>query len=445
MKNNLFSLNGYRSCSRFLNKKTMLLGLFLFSAMAFSQGKKDNQAASDESLLNQYVKSKGEAIILFDASNIKQFWIDKSVASRNQAISILLGAKTQANESVPLRIQLANVRETQDCRIDVISENSDFGFSVLDNQLKTLSSSKKEESFLNYSIASSVFHLEDASGNVFNLVFNSKSSDSISIKKIILSFSENKASSFLSSPGEIKYTSATIESSPSFKLVESTDSSFSVTGKRSVINSSKKIYANDNTFSSSVKIKNVGDTPTTVYVGYAAYTKDKTKLFASNYPYKNIGKTLNVVSAASGSNKLIVDSYSNWEKGCFLALNAKDDLSDIPNTTLLEGKITEFKQLDNGQGEITLDKPLKTAIEKGTKVRVHGLTGSLLYMNIIRALKSGEEQVLTSTIKKDEQFLQYSTKAFSRGVYYVVPFIFSYSDDATKDNTIQISDYSISY
>lgn len=425
-------------------KNALLMGLFLFSAVVFAQSKKETEANSNESLLNQYVKSKGNAVIVFDSSNIKQFWIDKTVVSRNHSIDILLeGNKT--NESVPLKIQLANVSESQDCRIDVISDESGLEFSVLNDQSKKISSSKKEDDFLNYSIASGVFHLEDTAGHAFYLVFNSKKTESISIKKIILSFSDNKNSNFLNSPGVIKYTGAFIEPSPSFKISNTNDNSFSVTGKRSIIFSAKKIYTRDNTISRSIKIKNTGDAPATVYICYAAYTKDGIKLFACNYPYKKTSKTMSVISSSNGSNKIIVDSYSDWAKGCILAMNAKDDLSDIPNTTLFEGKIVEIKQLDNGQAEITLDKPLKSAVAKGTKVRVHGTTGSYPYTHIVKSLKAGEEQILNSTIKKDDQFLEYSSKTLSRGVYYVVPLILSYSDDATKENTIQISDYSISY
>ena len=41
--------------------------------------------------------------------------------------------------------------------------------------------------------------------------------------------------------------------------------------------------------------------------------------------------------------------------------------------------------------------------------------------------------------------LRYSSKAFSRGIYYVVPLILSYSVDPSKDNTVQISDFSVSF
>ena len=83
-------------------------------------------------------------------------------------------------------------------------------------------------------------------------------------------------------------------------------------------------------------------------------------------------------------------------------------------------------------------------IKEGTKVRIHGVGGSYLYTNL-KVLQPGEEQVFTSTIEKDESSCEYSSKAFPRGVYYVVPLILSYSIDSSKVNTIQIYDYAISY
>jgi len=442
MKKNHLLLNGYGFYNKFLNKKNMLLGLFLISAIAFSQEKNTNQTVSDESLLNQYVKAKGEAIILFDSSNIKLFWTDNSVTSRNQAINILLREKAQSNESVPLRIQLANTRENQDCRIDVISEESVFSFSVLDNKLKTLSTSKKEDGFLNYSIASSVFHLEDTSGSIFNLVFNSKSSNSISIKKIILSFSENKASSFLSSPGRILYSSKDLNTSAKVSNIDTNN--YSVAGKRTILFSSKKILTTtDNNLQNSVKIKNIGENATTIYIGYAVYNQNRTLLDGKNYPYKQNCNVLNVVSFSEKDNTIIVDAYSDWNKECYLALNVKNDLSDLPNT-IFAGTIADVKKLDNGQSEITLLKPSNDVFKKGVSIRVHGKPGAYLYTQII-TLKPGEEHFFSSKIKRDDGFLEYSSKAFSRGTYYVIPLIMSYSVDPNKVNKILISDFSVSF
>lgn len=412
--------------------------LLVFSLTIFAE---DKQNSPD--LLNQYITSKGyQSTIIFDSSNIKQFWIDNSVLSKDNSININLSSNnTNGNESVPLRIQLANVNEAQDCKVEVISETEDFGFSVLNNSSKVLSSSKTEDRFLDYSIASSVFHLEDTTKMTFVLKFNSKTASILSIKKIILSFLDNKESAYLLPPGKINYTNKNISTSSTIEEVNST--SFSITGKNTVIRSSKRFIVADNTLSSSVTIKNTGETPTTIYVGYGAYTQDHVWLNDKNYPFKSINNVLKVVSHSEASNIIKVDSYSEWSKGCHLALEAKEDMSDIPNN-YFAGTISEIKKLENGQAEIILSKPLKSKLDEGTKVRIHGLDGAYIYTKT-KNLQPGEEQTFTSTIKKDDSFLGYSPKAFSRGVYYVVPIILSYSVDPDKENTVLIKNFTISY
>lgn len=424
-------------------KRILFCGVLFSVFCIFAQNNNSEKTNSNDQLLNQYVKSKGNAIIVFDFSNIKQFWIDNSVVSKNDSFEILLNKpNTKSFESIPLKIQLANVNETMDCLIEVITDTDDFSFSVLNNSSKVVSTSSPKEDFLNYKVASAVLHLENTIGSLFSLKFESKILSSLSMKRVILSFLDNKNSSFLVSPGTLKLANDNIESS-SAQSTEVSESSFSVTGKRTIVSSSKKIFTTDNTLSSSVTIKNTGENATTVYIGYGAYSTDYSWINGRSFPYKPSNKTLSIVSAQEGDSRIIVDSYTDWAKGCHLALNASEDLSDIPNNTFA-GTISNIKSLDDGKAEITLDRPLKTKIKEGTKVRVHGKSGAYLYTNI-KVLQPGEEQTFTSTLKKDDSLLEFSSKAISRGSYYVVPIILSYSSDPNKENTILVSDYIISF
>lgn len=405
----------------------------------FAQSPQNN----DEELLSHYVQSKGNNTIVFDSSNIKRFWVDKSVLSRDGSFEITLNKdKEQVFKSVPFRLQLINVNEAQDCKIEIISKSTDFEFSVL-NGTKVLSSFQKDDNFINYSVSSSVFHLEDTQNTSFELIFSSKTTDRLSINKMILSFFENKNSSFLSSPGKILFTKNNLITSSS-TISEADTNLISVTGKQSIILSSKKIFVNDNTFSTSATIKNIGENAVRIYMGYAVYTKDKIKLDPRNYPYNNINKVLSVVSSSKGDKTIVVDSYTDWTKNCFLALNAKEDMSDIPNTVFVGGRIVDMKKLENGQAEITLEKPLDSTIKEGTTLRVHGPGGAFLYTQI-KTLQPEEEYSFSSSIQKDESFLQYTPKAFSRGVYFVIPLILSYSVDPSLDNTVLISNFITSY
>ena len=444
----LNSLSNKRSLYFF---RTTAIAMACFPFLLFSQDNgKSPSKNSDEQLINQYVDAKGPGIISFDASNIKQFWIDNSVVGRTGKFDISLKRNNSTFESVPLKIQLANVYAFQDCKVEVISETPDFSFAVLSNNSKILSNSSKEPDFLNYSIASSVFHLEDTKALSFSLCFTSQKSTALSIKRIIISFSNN--SNYLSSPGVLKVSPNNISlGSLAYsgavsvqKISPINDSSFTVAGKWFEFNSKKRILLSSKPVKYTLKVKNIGDEPTRIYVGYAPYTKEGIRINYNNNLYKS-NKILKVVQSESNSNQVIVDSYPEWTKGCCLALNAKEDLSDFPNFSLVDGKIVEVKKIDNGGAEITLDKPLKNAIEPGTQVRIQSTDGSTyLYMNT-QTIQPGEEVFFSSTVAKDDNFFEFSSKAFCKETYYVIPIVLSHSDNYNNTNTIQISDYEISY
>lgn len=423
----------------FLTKKHLFCSypVLLFLSLFCKAG----NSISDQDFLDQFIMSKGyHGTIVFNASNIKQYWTDKSVLSKDNSINIVLSSKdeTITKESVPLKIQLKNVDETQNCRIDVITNTPSASFSVINNSSKPVSNSFPEPQFINYYIFSSVFHLEDTLDNSFYLKFSSRE-PIISIQKIVISFSNN--SRFLASTGNLK-----ISKNNAIVLHGEIDrnDSFSVTGKQTRILSKNSIIVSNSLLKSSVSIKNIGKTPTRIYVGYATFAKGKVLLDGKNYPYDNSLISLNVISSAEGSKKIIVDHFPIWRKDCYLALNVEEDHSDIPNKTFASGRIAEVNQLPDNQAEIIMSESLSSPIAKGTKVRVNGLQGAYLYTNT-KVLQPGEEALFEHTIRKDDTFLQYSSKAFSKGVYYVTPLILSYSVDQNKDNTISIKDFSISY
>ena len=417
--------------------------VFALAGFAYSQNIKQNDSI-DNDLINQYIRSKGTNTIVFDSSNIKQFWVDRSVLSQEDCISIALEPNHDLSfESCPLKIKLINVNETQDCTIDVITNDANISFSLLDSNKKSISIENSKTQFIQSTIVTSLFHLEDTQDLSFFLKFNSKNSNSIQIKKIILSFSSNSKSSFFASPGKINFTKDNLIVSSGHSNTLNA-SPYSVTGKRSEIRSTKKILLSDKPLSSSVTVKNVGNTPTRLYTGYIVYSQEHIKLDGRNYPYSDSNMILNVVSSSTGTSKVIVDSYPAWKKNCHIAFDVKEDMSDIPNVSVADGKVVDIKKVDDSHTEITLDKPLKAVLVPGTKVRINGMTGMYLYTKTA-ILKPGQEQVFTATIQKDNSSLEYSSKAFPRGAYYVVPVILSYSSDVEKENTITIKDYVITF
>lgn len=435
------------SGSKFLHIKVLtFLGiLFCFllrDQTIFCDDRKEN---SDKALIDKYIESKGTKTISFDGLNIKEFWIDHSIASQGDCFKIFLHDNSSASkESIPLKLQLINVNETQNCKVEVIADENNFDYSILNDKMKSISKSSFENSFLQYSIVSSVFSLEDTSDFSFYLQFHSNTLDVLSIKKIILSFPNNPNSSFLSSPGVLIITENDVLNKNEVKITGS-GKSFSASGKTFEIRSRKKILLTDNTISSNVTIKNIGEQTTKIYLGYAPFTKDRLNIHNRNNPYKNINNVLTVVSSQKESNTIIVNSYPEWEKGCCLVLNAKDDLSDFPNSSFVGGSITEINKIDDNRAEIILEKKINKTIEPGTKVRVQSKHGNTYLYTNTKTLSPGEEISFSSQIKKDDNLLSYSREAFCKGTYYVVPIILSLSVDSKVENTILITDYSVSY
>lgn len=430
------------------NKKTIkqytTFCLFMLVAIIFAQNTTINEdKRNTDSLLEQYIKSKGNAVIVFDSTNIKQYWIENSVISQKDLITIHLSNWNGRIESVPLKIQLANVDETQDCKIEVISETKDFGFSI-NNDTKLLSSSIEGDTFINYGTQSTSFHLEDIQNYSFYLKFNSTSSDVLSIKKIILSFTKNKNTSFLASPGLLKLDKSNLKIN-SDNLTNYEDGSFSIKGRQIIINSEKSIYTTNNTISIAASVKNTGENPSIVYIGFVVYTRGGIMIDNKNYPFSSDNKSYTVIAGKAGSNEITIDGLpEEYKKGCYLALGAKDDLSDIPSLNLLDEKVVEVKSKDDGTAVILLDKPLKKSIKEGEKIRINGLGGASLYTNV-KSLQPNEEAVFSAKILKDDNSLKYSSKAFPRGTYYVKPLILSYSVDSKKDNIILIKELTVNY
>ena len=155
--------------------RTLLtIELVLCSLVLSAQIEKQNNDFDIE-LLNKYVQENTTNSIVFDQSNIKQFWIDNSVVSLKDSFVIMLKeTNTRNNNSGPLKIQLANVNETQDCKVEVIADTKDFAFTIMDNQSKTISTSSVEDPFIDYNVVSSTFHVEDTQNTTFYISFSSK-------------------------------------------------------------------------------------------------------------------------------------------------------------------------------------------------------------------------------------------------------------------------------
>ena len=439
LKTDLLSLN--HAITEFIALSFFLL---TFAANAQTDGK---QQSDDATLLDSFIQGEGyTSSIVFSPKNIKQFWIEKSVVSHNDSIIVF----TEGGKSTPYKIQLANVNETLDCRVEIFSNTPDLSFIVLNDSLKAISESSSEDKFINYSAASASFHLDNTKNLSFYLQFVSSKHNELDIKRIVLSFSTNKETSFLASPGTLVISDSNCSCLFAANVDDTSIKALNdkkclvVKCKRSGLISNNKILVSDNTISSSVKIKNVGDQPTQVSIGYAVYSKDGKRIDNRVNPYIH-NRILKVVSAPKNSNKIIVDIEPEWKSGCVLALNAKENLSDFPNTSCADGTIQDVVKNDAGQFEIIFDKEQKNEITAGTQVRVQAPAGSSFVIANSKKLLPNEEATLQASLKQNNDLTQYNTKTLCRGSYYIIPLLRSYSEDTSKYNEIQIDEYILTY
>lgn len=423
------------------------LSFILFVSFSQSVKSSDSDGVTDSELIDQFVISNNlKKTIVFDSGNIKRFWVSNAVSSSDNLINILLdqnGKEKNKMESVPLEFKLINVDESMDCRIDILSDSPDIAFSIANMDDKPIPSPNSSATFKDLYITSSTIHMDSVKNHVLRIIFNSYTTEAISIKNVILSFSENNSSQYLRGPGEIKMSKESVALLDSTEFKQ-TDDGFVISGKKGGFNSKYNLLASGNKISTHVKIKNIGDVPAKVYVGFLTYSKERRKVNARNYPYSSSNEIIRVVSCSEGSKSIVVDKYPQWRANCCLAVNAEEDLSDLPNTTFVDGKIVEIKRLDNNQAEIVMDTPLKQKIQKGDKLRVNGASTSNIYLNV-KTLNPGEEEVFESSISRNDHSAEYSTKAFPKGIYYVKPLVYSYSVDPEKENTVSVKDYSVSY
>ena len=401
----------------------------------------DNSDLYDDNLLEQFVKTKGQSAIVFDNANVKQYWIDKTVVSRDRCFEVLLNnSPSSVYTGDPLFVRLKNTYMSQDCNIFVITESPGVSFNVLDANKKVVSNSSADDIFLNYIVLSSKFHLEDTKESSFYIQFSSKISFSVKIQRIIFSFSDNPQSSYLRSPGKTKFNKDLF--ALSFGSFTNDHNTFSVIGKKSTLSSKKYFYLSDTPLSISGTIKNVGNSVSTIYVGYSLYSADNEALTGKNYPYKGLNNVLEVVSTKD--NKIIVKGCPKWKKKAYIAYNVKEDLSDIPNFNILKGRIVEVNKIDDVFSEIVLDSTVESFINTKSKIRIHDTSGSYYYTNT-QKISPGLEISINSTCSLDKDSYDFSSNVFPHGVFYVQPIILSYSDDSNLDNIISITDFIISH
>lgn len=115
----------------------------------------------------------------------------------------------------------------------------------------------------------------------------------------------------------------------------------------------------------------------TMYIGFKAYDKNRNEMqFANVHTIDGTFTTL-AADAKKGENFIIVADAAKWMKNQVLVINAKADMSDLPNYNTLANVKTIEKCAEGWK--LTLNKPLKADIAKGTAVRQHRAGGYMYY------------------------------------------------------------------
>ncbi|MBO4631901.1 MAG: hypothetical protein J5858_08270 [Lentisphaeria bacterium] len=114
-------------------------------------------------------------------------------------------------------------------------------------------------------------------------------------------------------------------------------------------------------------------TPVQVRLGYLPLDRKNRGIYPLYVNTVPDTETEIAASVRRGGKVISVKDASKWKNTnalCYVAFNAKDDFSDLPNRSVIPIAKNGIRQTADGW-EITLKQPLKMNMEEGTKVRQH--------------------------------------------------------------------------
>ena len=190
------------------------------------------------------------------------------------------------------------------------------------------------------------------------------------------------------SAAEVQDLSAVAKWSKS-KNVKAADKGFTVTGKTMLLLSDyiPVDAAKKYTLSIDAKCVAQADKKACFFVGYQPYTAHKRSIAPwSSFVVKNTATEL-AAPVKKGDKVIKVKNGAGFVKiaHAVIVFDAKDDLSDLPNTKIVARGVTAIAKKD-GFWEISLAKPVNRDFAAGTKIRQHSDSGYLYVIN--RALVS---------------------------------------------------------
>jgi hypothetical protein len=157
-----------------------------------------------------------------------------------------------------------------------------------------------------------------------------------------------------------------------------------VVDNRSDVFSSKLIPVEDGKkYTLSGTFKSLGETPSLTYYGFICYDKNKRKIetFHSNVILGSA--TTLAQDCKKGDKTIVIKANKKWKLKYYVAFNAKDDFSDLPNYGCGSGDRIAKITPSGDNMELELLKPLKKSYPAGTKLRAHTSSyGSYVYATV---------------------------------------------------------------
>ena len=170
------------------------------------------------------------------------------------------------------------------------------------------------------------------------------------------------------------------------------DGILEISGRRGLY--SKEIFKIDpaKTYKITGEIRQTEGEPSITHIGFIPLDENKKHLTALNFNIRPNTDTEIVADCKADDTVMMVKDASKWGKVLIherVALNTKEDYSDLPNKDYINVKIEEIKK-DGDAWMVIFSAPIKKEVTAGTKIRLHRGAG-YIYTGGSNRTTSGED------------------------------------------------------
>ena len=152
--------------------------------------------------------------------------------------------------------------------------------------------------------------------------------------------------------------------------------------------------------------------------GIQTYDKNKRPIQPEHTAVINRTATELTAAAEYGQRSVTIANGKTWRivpNFSYIAFNAKDDFSDLPNRTTVA--ITAVKIQPDGKAVLELKEPLHEFYAPGTKVRMQHRLAAFLYGGALNKVLSGEFQEISGDFTGEQR--GFSHNAFRQGTAFI--------------------------